>query len=224
MSKEPSQSHKDAQKRLDVAILNMDGGIFDLRVEALKEWAAMADSLANDMEAGASPSALTIPLGEDHDEVTSALVIAAARGWAKLVSLFLRHPEVDVNAVDGDGDHALLAALKRGRGETALLLLPRSIVDLADKEGTSCLASAVESKLASEAAAIVERMSHAQRQQEFEAMREQGLAEKGSGSESPVRDMILALLLSKIEAEVLAMAANRAFAGAEGSPRRPRSL
>lgn len=224
MNSQKSQSQKAAQKRLDVAIMNMNDEILELRVESLKKWAAQADSLADDLEAGANPAALTIPLCEDNDEVTSALVIAAARGWTKVVCLFLRDKELDVNAVDSEGDHALLAALKRGRGETAQLLLARSNVELVDKEGASCLARAVESQLADEAAAIVERMSHAERVQEFEALRKQSLAREGSGRESKVAGRIQALLLSKIEAEVLEASAERAFAEGQGSLGRPRSL
>lgn len=216
-----SQSQKAAQKRLDLAVIFMDSEILAQKIGSLEKWTAQAELFAEEIAAGANPAALTIPLDEDGVGMTSALMLAAARGWTKVVCLFLRDQDLDVSAVGAEGEHALLAALKRGRAGTAQLLLPRSCVTLADEEGESCLARAVESELADEAAAIVERMSHAERQQEIEAMRKQSLA--GGGSGGKIRAGIQALLLSKIEAEVFEKATGRVISGAGGSPNRPRS-
>lgn len=217
-----SQSQKAAQKRLNLAVISMDSEILAQKTGSLEKWTVQAELFAEEIAAGANPAALTIPLDEEGVGMTSALVLAAARGWTKVVCLFLLDQGLDVNAVDAEGEHALLAALKRGRAGTAQLLLPRSCVTLADEEGESCLARAVESQLAEEAAAIVERLSHAERQQEFDAMREKSLAAGSPGGQ--IRAGIQALLLSKIEAEVFEKATGRVISGAGGSPNRPRSL
>lgn len=188
---------KKAQRRLDQAVLD------DGRSENFS--AAQLDFFAAQIAAGANPSALTIPLRRGDERVekkTSALIVASAKGWTDAVALFIRDAELDVNVQDAEGDHALLAAIKVGGRKTAKILLSRSNVALADNQGRSCLASAVESGFASLAKAIVERMSDAEHRREFERMREEVLFENINSSDlviSEIRRSILTLLFRKIE-------------------------
>lgn len=215
-----SREQEEAQKRLDRAMVELEG--------CVKISSATMEWLAADIAAGADPAAMSIRLhggGRGRlEEKTSALVIAAARGWVEIVSIFLQDAELDANVADTEGDHALLAALKAGRGKAAQLLLPRSHVALADKRGMSCLASAVERELDDEAAAIVERMSDVERQQEFEKMQAQSWPWDFSSSQGGLRMNIQALLRSKMESGVLARAAGAACPKEAGSPSKPSRL
>lgn len=186
---------------------------------------ATVKKLAELIAAGASPSAMTIPLWSGGGGGnTSALIVAASRGWESLISLFLLDETLDVDAVDVDGDHALLAALKSGRRAEANRLLPRSAVSRTKASRESCLSVAISGGLADEAKEILERMSHAERQQELEEMRERILEGDGAASEKQLEAQMMAMLLSKIEEEVLDRAADGAVEWRASDQRRTRCL
>lgn len=207
----------DPQKKFDQAFNELcSGGRTGTRATVKK--------LAELIAAGASPSAMTIPLWRGGGGNTSALIVAASRGWTSLISLFLLDETLDVDAVDVDGDHALLAALKSGCRAEANRLLPRSAVSRTKASRESCLSVAISGGLADEAKEILERMSHAERQQELEEMRERIFEGDGAASEKQLEAQMMAMLLSKIEEEVLDRAADGAVEWRASGQRRTRCL
>lgn len=208
----------DPQKKMENAILcgiEDEGDVFsDAR---LRQLAAL-------IAEGADPSAMTIPLWRGGGGGnTSALILAAARDWGAVVSLFLLDEGLDVDAVDVDGENAFFAALHAGHSAPARLLFERSDMSMSDGEGRSCLLAAIGSGLADEAMMIIERMDDAERQEELKAMRERMLAGGGVIAHD-LEARMAALLLSKIEQAALAGASEGASTGRRSGVGRARSL
>lgn len=170
------------------------------------------------LDAGASPAALTIPVwrGQTDGKKTSALVLAAGVGCEAMVESFLKKEPLGVHVADDEGDNALLSALKARKSSVAQLLIPLSNLAARDGHGRSCLWTAIRSDLASEAAAIVERMAAQDREREFGEMLAATLAGKSS-AQGALWKTIQALLLSKIEQGALAQAASSLSAAAQPS-------
>lgn len=173
--------------------------------------------------AGADPAAMTFPVSRGGGN-TSALIIAAARGWDGVVGIFLRRAGLNVDAVDLDGEHALLAALKKGQKASAALLLGRSKVWKADASGPSCLSVAIRRGLASEARSIIERMGDGERQRELEEMIERRLSEARSMGREELETQMIGLLRSKVEEVAVAGATGGTAKGALGRAAKPARL
>lgn len=197
---------KDCQKLLNQEVNKSCNG-FEKQPSAagLKQFEMLMDN-------GADPAAMTIAFR--NEGATSALIIASARGWDRAIDIFLRRADLDVNGVDADGEHALLAALKKANTSSAKLLLGRSNLRRAHGSGPSCLHIAIRRGLVEVADLIVEQMSDAEREEELEEMRAQRLAGSISALREELAVKIMGKLLSKIEENVLASAAR----GSENGP------
>ena len=209
--------------------MNSPQKLFDQAIEELCEGEAASpqwlEKLAGLIGAGANPSALTIPVERDGSGgETSALIVAAARNWDEVVSLFLLDEGLDVNVMDVDGEHALFAALKNGQKASAKLLLARSNVWRLEESGASCLSIAIRSGLAEEAEEIVERMREAERKEELKEMREQISDGNSTVCRQDLEERMLGLLLSKIERGILAGATESGADAPLKKNQGPRSL
>lgn len=181
--------------------------------------------LAKLIAEGANPSELAIPVELDGSGgKTSGLIVAAARGWDRLVSLFLLDEGLDVNVMDVDGEHALFAALKNGEKASAKLLLARSNVWRLEDSDASCLHIAIRRGLAEEAEAIVELMGEAECQKEFDVMREQISDGDGAVGHAELEARMLGMLLSKAERLALASATENGPQEQLGGAHKRRSL
>lgn len=215
-SDQKEQSPEDAQICLDREAMQLEHD-----EKASPEQIARLEKL---LGSGANPAALTIPIWrhQPNGKKTSALVIAAGAGCENMVELFLRDESLGVNVVDDEGDHGLFAALKARKSPIAKLLLPRTNLALRDIRGNSCLWVAIRRELAAEAATIVERLSQDELLKEFEAMLDESLVGKSSASKTGLWKTVQGLLLSKIEAGVLAKTVSGTSSSGAPHPNRPR--
>jgi ankyrin repeat protein len=81
-----------------------------------------------------------------HGSMT-ALHVATVLGYSEIVGLLLRDPRLDVNVRDGDGNSALLSAVRNRHVLIAEMLLvdPRIEKDVVDVHGSTALHNAIES-------------------------------------------------------------------------------
>jgi len=71
---------------------------------------------------------------------TSALVLAANRGYHRCVQELLSYKETEVNCVDGSGDSALIHAAEEGHAEVVELLLTKPNIEVNLKNGNGDVA------------------------------------------------------------------------------------
>ncbi len=77
----------------------------------------------------------------------SALMIAIRKDRSEVIKLLLNNPATDVNAVDHEGETALMHAVYHGRRETVEQLLARGAdIQVKDRNGQTALAKAIDGK------------------------------------------------------------------------------
>jgi ankyrin repeat protein len=77
---------------------------------------------------------------------STALIIAAQRGYDKIVELLISSDEIDINSINADGDTALILASRNGHSKVVQLLVEDDTIEInkAGKNGQTALHAAAQ--------------------------------------------------------------------------------